>query len=59
VPQVGLPGHELLVTDAPREDREIENACVTADRAFDEAERQLAQWVQRNRQGRRDTAPVD
>jgi putative sigma-54 modulation protein len=56
---VGLPGHELLVTHAPSEDRDLENAFATADRAFDEAERQLEDWVRRQREQRHQAAPID
>jgi ribosome-associated translation inhibitor RaiA len=44
---VGLPGHELVVSHGPREDRGLENAHVAADRAFDEADRQLEDWIRR------------
>jgi ribosomal subunit interface protein len=54
---VGLPGHELVVTHAPLDDRTLENAFVAADRAFDEAERQLEDWVRRQREHRHQTAP--
>lgn len=54
-----LPGHELLVTNAPPQDPAIETAYTVADKAFDEAERQLERWVHRRRDGRRDVSPVD
>jgi ribosomal subunit interface protein len=44
---VGLPGHDLLVSHTPSEERNLESAHATADRAFDEAERQLEDWVRR------------
>jgi ribosomal subunit interface protein len=53
---VGLPGHELLVTHVPAEDHDPESAYVSADRAFDEAERQLEDWVRRQRDQRREPA---
>jgi ribosomal subunit interface protein len=46
---VGLPGHELLVSHDPPDDATSENAHATADRAFREAERQLEDWVRRRR----------
>jgi len=46
---VGLPGHPIMVTRAPAEDHEPESAYATADRAFDEAERQIEDWVRRGR----------
>ena len=49
---IGLPGHELLVNHTPHEDRDLENAYAAADRAFDEAERQLADWMGRRRERR-------
>jgi ribosomal subunit interface protein len=52
---VGLPGHELLVSHLPKEDRELENAYAAADRAFDEADRQLADWLGRRREHRPET----
>ena len=54
---VGLPGHELLVTHEPPRDHSPESAYVSADRAFDEAERQLEDWVRRQRDHRRDVEP--
>jgi ribosomal subunit interface protein len=49
---VGLPGRELLVSHTPSEERNTENAHAIADRAFDEAERQLEDWVRRQREDR-------
>jgi ribosomal subunit interface protein len=46
---LGLPGRELLVSRAPADEREAESAYASADRAFDEAERQLEDWVRRRR----------
>jgi ribosomal subunit interface protein len=51
---VGLPGHELQITHRPPEDREYGSAYATADTAFDEAERQLEDWVHRQRERRHD-----
>jgi ribosomal subunit interface protein len=56
---LGLPGHELLVNHAAAEDRGAENAYASADRSFDEAERQLEDWVRRLRDQRRVPAPSD
>jgi ribosomal subunit interface protein len=56
---VGLPGHELVVTHVPLENRDPESAHVSADRAFDEAERQLEDWVRRQRDHRREGRSVD
>ena len=49
---VGLPGHELLASHSPSDSRYPESAHVTADRAFEEAERQLEDWVKRSREHR-------
>jgi ribosomal subunit interface protein len=49
---LGLPGHEILVNHTPSADRNLENAYAAADRAFDEAERQLEDWVGRRREHR-------
>jgi ribosomal subunit interface protein len=51
---VGLPGHELLVNHGPPDDRALENAYAAADRAFDDAERQLEDWVRRGRHHRQE-----
>lgn len=53
---IGLPGHEILVSHAPSEERALETAEATADRAFDEAERQLEDWVGRQRAQRQEEA---
>jgi putative sigma-54 modulation protein len=55
---VGLPGHEIIASHTPRDDRKAESAHESADRAFDEAERQLEDWVRRQRDLRREPAPV-
>jgi ribosome-associated translation inhibitor RaiA len=44
-----LPEHEILVNDAPQDERSFENATAKADRAFDDAERQLEHWAGRQR----------
>jgi putative sigma-54 modulation protein len=49
---VGLPGREILVRHAPSDERNLETAHATADRAFDEAERQLEDWLKRQREHR-------
>jgi ribosomal subunit interface protein len=51
---LGLPGHELVVNHAPPDDANLENAHATADRAFDEAGRQLEEWMKRRRVRRHD-----
>jgi putative sigma-54 modulation protein len=48
---VGLPGHELLASHAPSNDATLDMHA-TADRAFDEAERQLEDWARRRREDR-------
>jgi ribosomal subunit interface protein len=55
---VGLPGHEVLVTHPPPGERDLQDAYVTVDRAFDKAERQLEEWVKGQRERRHDAAPV-
>ena len=54
---LGLPGRELLVSRAPADERDAESARASADRAFDEAERQLEDWVRRARAHRREGRP--
>jgi hypothetical protein len=49
---VGLPQHELLVNHSPPVERAPEAAQVTASRAFDEVERQLEEWLGRQRDRR-------
>jgi ribosomal subunit interface protein len=44
---IGLPGHELFASGAPS--RDTLDMHATADRAFDEAERQLEDWAKRRR----------
>lgn len=51
---VVLPRHELIVSRAPG--RKPESAYVAAERAFDEATRQLEDWLKRRRVGRHDDA---
>ena len=55
---VGLPGHEVLVTHPPPGERDLQDAYVTVDRAFDEAERQLEHWVKGQLEQRRNAAPL-
>jgi ribosome-associated translation inhibitor RaiA len=47
-----LPEHEIVVHDAPQEERSFESATAKADRAFDDVERQLGHWVGRQRERR-------
>ena len=42
---LSLPGNDLVVTNAPREDLSVGTVYTTADQAFHELERQLAAWV--------------
>lgn len=51
---LGLPGHEILVGHAPSEDKEPETAYGAADGAFDDAGRELEDWVKRERTQRHD-----
>jgi ribosomal subunit interface protein len=51
---LGLPGHEILVNHDTPDDRALENAYAAADRAFDEVERQLEDWVRRRRDRRQE-----
>jgi putative sigma-54 modulation protein len=53
---VGLPGRELVVSHTPPEERNLESAHATADRAFDEAGRQLEDWVRRRSEHRNEEA---
>jgi ribosomal subunit interface protein len=47
---LGLPGHEILVSHAPSEHGFLDDARETADRAFDQVERELEDWVKRRRE---------
>jgi ribosomal subunit interface protein len=49
---LGLPGHEILVTHPTSEHGFLEDARETADRAFDDLERKLEDWVKRRREER-------
>jgi ribosomal subunit interface protein len=49
---VGVPGHELVVDHDPPGEHGAEDARAATDRAFDEADRQLEDWVRRRRSGR-------
>jgi ribosomal subunit interface protein len=55
---LGLPGHEILVNHAAPDDRALEDAYAAADRAFDEAERQLEDWVRRRRDLRHEAETI-
>jgi len=46
---LGLPGHEIFVGRAPSNDQGPETASRAADRAFDDAGRELEHWVKRQR----------
>src|SRR5208282_2062266 len=52
---LGLPGHEILASHAPSEGRFLDDAHETADRAFDDVERELESWVKRRREERHDS----
>ena len=54
---VGLPGHELVVTHDPPDERAQGTALATADRAFDDVERQLEHWLTRQRSVRHELHP--
>lgn len=56
---LGLPGHEIVVSRGPPEDHDPESPYVGADRAFEEAERQLEDWLRRQREHRREEAPTE
>jgi ribosome-associated translation inhibitor RaiA len=51
---LGLPGHEILVGHAPSDNQEPETAYGAVDRAFDDAGRQLEDWVKHQRTQRHD-----
>jgi ribosome-associated translation inhibitor RaiA len=51
---LGLPGHEILVGHAPSDDQGPETADGAVDRAFDDAGRELEDWVKHQRTQRRD-----
>ena len=50
---LGLPGHEILVGHAPSDDQGLETAYGAVDRAFDDAGRELEDWVKHQRAERR------
>jgi ribosomal subunit interface protein len=49
---LGLPGHEIVASNPTADHRGAEDAHTAADRAFDEVERQLEDWVKRQREHR-------
>jgi ribosome-associated translation inhibitor RaiA len=49
---VGLPGHELVVSRDPPEDRGPMDGLSAVNHAFDEAVRQLEGWVKQKRRTR-------
>jgi len=55
---VGLSGHEVVVSHAPQSGHVLDSASANADHAFDEAERQLEDWVTKRRD-RRHEGPGD
>jgi ribosome-associated translation inhibitor RaiA len=46
---LGLPGHEFVVTRGPSMGTEDESPYQSADKAFDEAARQIKDWERRRR----------
>lgn len=54
---LGLPGCEVLVNNTPSDAHPLETVTGAVDRAFDEAERQLEDWVRRERGHRHDARP--
>jgi ribosome-associated translation inhibitor RaiA len=54
---LGLPGCEILVNNTPSDAHPFETVTGAADRAFDEAERQLEDWVRRERGHRHEARP--
>jgi ribosomal subunit interface protein len=53
---LGLPGHELIIGHARPANLGDQSAHATVDRAFDEAERRLEEWVRRRRAARQEAA---
>jgi ribosome-associated translation inhibitor RaiA len=51
---LGLPGHEILVGRARSHDEGPETAEAAVDRAFDDAGRELEDWVKHGRTRRHD-----
>jgi putative sigma-54 modulation protein len=51
---LGLPGREILVGHTPSDEQTPDTAYGAADRAFDEAGRQLEDWVKHQRTQRHD-----
>ncbi len=51
---LGLPGHEFVVTRGSSMGNEDESPYQSTDRAFDEAARQIKDWVRRRRSHRRE-----
>ncbi len=51
---LGLPGHEILVGHAPSDDQGPKTAYGAVDRSFDDAGRELEDWVKHQRTQRHD-----
>jgi ribosomal subunit interface protein len=51
---LGLPGQEIIVRRAPSDDGGPDTAYAAVDGAFDDAERELGDWVKHQRTQRRD-----
>ena len=54
---LGLPGHEIVVGRAPSSDQGPEAAYGAVDGAFDDAGRELEDWVKHHRTQRHDKVP--
>jgi ribosome-associated translation inhibitor RaiA len=55
--KLGLPGHEILASQSPSEGRFLDDVRETADRAFDDVERELEDWVKSQGEQREQEAP--
>jgi ribosome-associated translation inhibitor RaiA len=49
---LAVPGHDIVVSHEPDDDRDLETLEASAGHAFDEAERQLSEWLRRSRTDR-------
>jgi ribosome-associated translation inhibitor RaiA len=54
--KLGLPGHEIVARHAPSGNQKPETAYWAVDRAFDDAVRELEDWVGRQRAKRHDAS---
>ena len=53
---VAVPGHEIIVSHVPSDERRIGTAGAATSRAFDEVDQQLEHWVGRQREDRHEKA---